>query len=132
MVENVDEDMDYDSSDGEDDENEDEIDHPVEMRWMGSIIDENGVRKSTQARHITVVVPLISEVYISYNRLVACLRRFTDTVLINNTAHISHFYRVVYFILILIILVITTIIVHILINILDHYSLRGTLLGSNN
>ena len=47
--------MDYDSSDYEDDENEDEIDHPVEMRWMGSIIDENGVRKSTQARHKPIV-----------------------------------------------------------------------------
>ena len=55
MVKNVDEDMDYDSSDDEDDENEDEIDHPVEMRWMGSIIDENGVRKSMQARHKPIV-----------------------------------------------------------------------------
>ena len=55
MVKDVDEDVEYDSSDEEVDENEDEIDHPVERRWLRSIFYENGVRKSTRARRKPVI-----------------------------------------------------------------------------
>ena len=78
MVKDVDEDVEYDSSDEEVDENEDEIDHPVERRWLRSIFYENGVRKSTRARRKPVVTN------VDFNN-----KRYNDSDVVDGTIHMN-------------------------------------------
>ena len=78
MVKDVDEDVEYDSSDEEVDENEDEIDHPVERRSLGIIIDENGVRKSMRACRKPVITN------INFNN-----KRYDDSDVVNGTIHMN-------------------------------------------
>ena len=77
MVKN-DEDVDYDSSDEDIDDIEYDIEHPVWRRWLGSIIDENGVRKSTW----TCRKPVITNV--DFNN-----KRYENGDVVDGTIHMN-------------------------------------------